>query len=268
MTGAVMGQNSRGTGLIWEDKAVSRMPLVYGGDTSQSVLPPEVSLKDYTPYPENQGDTETCTTWAVAYGAYSIQKAIQEGELNRSRITDAAYSAMYLYLMLAPEADCEEGLTLNAVLQGLKNKGDIRDNSYGIYSCGMFPHDSLAEKAGKHRIKSFTSLFSPMEKDESVKISQVKRALNNWKPVIIGMEITEGFKEIPGGVKYWDATAKQDYAGGHAMCVVGYDDEKGAFEVMNSWGRGWADEGFIWIRYKDFGRYVRYGIVLELFPWF
>lgn len=48
--------------------------------------------------------------------------------------------------------------------------------------------------------------------------------------------------------------------GGHAMCVVGYDDsrEGGAFEVQNSWGRNWGNEGYTWIRYKDFARFTRY----------
>jgi hypothetical protein len=41
--------------------------------------------------------------------------------------------------------------------------------------------------------------------------------------------------------------------GGHAMCVVGYDDQKygGAFEVQNSWGNDWGNGGFFWVRYVD-----------------
>jgi hypothetical protein len=40
---------------------------------------------------------------------------------------------------------------------------------------------------------------------------------------------------------------------GHAMCIIGYDDTKfgGAFEIVNSWGNDWANDGFIWIRYND-----------------
>ena len=34
--------------------------------------------------------------------------------------------------------------------------------------------------------------------------------------------------------------------GGHAMVVVGYDDDKygGAFEILNSWGTYWGNKGF------------------------
>lgn len=40
---------------------------------------------------------------------------------------------------------------------------------------------------------------------------------------------------------------------GHAMCIIGYDDSKfgGAFEVMNSWGDNWGDDGYFWVKYSD-----------------
>ena len=44
------------------------------------------------------------------------------------------------------------------------------------------------------------------------------------------------------------------------MCVVGYDDAQygGAFEIQNSWGINWGNKGYIWIRYADFARFVKY----------
>jgi hypothetical protein len=43
------------------------------------------------------------------------------------------------------------------------------------------------------------------------------------------------------------------------MCVVGYDDGKygGAFEIQNSWGTDWGNDGYIWIKYQDFANWVR-----------
>jgi hypothetical protein len=41
----------------------------------------------------------------------------------------------------------------------------------------------------------------------------------------------------------------------HAMCVVGYDDDKGlggAFEVVNSWGKDFGDDGYFWLTYDAF----------------
>jgi hypothetical protein len=61
---------------------------------------------------------------------------------------------------------------------------------------------------------------------------------------------------------------RSDYSGtrlgGHAMCVIGYDDyyEGGAFQVMNSWGEEWGEDGLFWMRYNDFDYFTReaYGL--------
>ena len=50
------------------------------------------------------------------------------------------------------------------------------------------------------------------------------------------------------------------------MVVVGYDDYKngGSFEVMNSWGPEFGDNGFVWIKYTDVKKYLDEGYVLEM----
>jgi C1A family cysteine protease len=42
------------------------------------------------------------------------------------------------------------------------------------------------------------------------------------------------------------------------MCVIGYDDDMygGAFEIQNSWGTGWGNDGYIWISYGTFAAFV------------
>ena len=56
--------------------------------------------------------------------------------------------------------------------------------------------------------------------------------------------------------------------GGHAQCVVGYDDEKygGAFLIMNSWGSQWGNNGFAWVNYKVFKYFAREAYGLETMP--
>ena len=36
------------------------------------------------------------------------------------------------------------------------------------------------------------------------------------------------------------------------MVIIGYDDSKGSFRVLNSWSTGWADHGEAWIDYNFF----------------
>jgi len=60
-------------------------------------------------------------------------------------------------------------------------------------------------------------------------------------------------------------TKKESVIGGHAVCAVGYDDEKivenqfgvektkGALLIRNSWGTEWGEDGYGWLPYE----YVR-----------
>ncbi|MGZ4000876.1 MAG: C1 family peptidase, partial [Mucilaginibacter sp.] len=40
--------------------------------------------------------------------------------------------------------------------------------------------------------------------------------------------------------------------GGHATPIVGYDDNKKAFLVQNSWGTSWGNAGFYYMPYTVF----------------
>jgi hypothetical protein len=84
---------------------------------------------------------------------------------------------------------------------------------------------------------------------------------------VIGMMVGQSFMQDMMGRDLWEPSMMDESQmgmGGHAMCVIGYDDSKygGAFQVMNSWGPNWGENGIAWIRYADFKNYVReaYGI--------
>jgi len=73
------------------------------------------------------------------------------------------------------------------------------------------------------------------------------------------------------GQKVWHPD-QSDYQqvgfGGHAMCVIGYDDrvEGGAFQIMNSWGPEWGQNGIGYVRYGDFKEFVREAYGLDPLP--
>jgi hypothetical protein len=61
--------------------------------------------------------------------------------------------------------------------------------------------------------------------------------------------------------------------GGHAICVVGYDDDMkanghtGYFEVRNSWGDTWGEGGYCWIPYDFFNQRLDTGMPCWFESW-
>jgi len=86
-------------------------------------------------------------------------------------------------------------------------------------------------------------------------IQTIKSELADGLPVIFGARVYESFlKNRDGLIKF--PTRNDKYAGGHAMVIIGYDDEINSFEVINSWGKMWGRYGYCWIPYDWMKEYM------------
>jgi len=68
--------------------------------------------------------------------------------------------------------------------------------------------------------------------------------------LVAGFQVYEDFLAYKSGVYTHQSGSK---LGGHAVCVVGYDDDKQAWLAKNSWGTDWGEQGFFWIGYGQCG---------------
>jgi len=64
-------------------------------------------------------------------------------------------------------------------------------------------------------------------------------------PVTVSMIVYEDFQYYTGGIY---EHVPGGIAGGHEVCVIGYDDAENYWICKNSWGVGWGEEGFFRIR--------------------
>jgi hypothetical protein len=110
-----------------------------------------------------------------------------------------------------------------------------------------------------NRIKDYSKLFS-VEAADKIKIESIKKSLSEGFPVLIGMSCPLSFQVASTDLWVPQESRVGTYMG-HAMCVIGYDDDKydGAFEIMNSWGTDWGNNGFIWVKYSDLAAFTHYG---------
>lgn len=75
------------------------------------------------------------------------------------------------------------------------------------------------------------------------RIAAIKRCVSEYKPVVFGTMVTWGFTDLRGPTRAYPKPSPSDVvAGGHAMYIIGYDDE--GVTIVNSWGKGWGDGGY------------------------
>lgn len=241
-----------GLGCVYDpeiDGKVPHRPRLMTRD--YTVLPKAYSLKKYCPTPKSQAQYGTCTAWSTTYAARTICEAISYGWTNTDSITKEAFSPIFIYKQLNSLSGCEKGTSVARALGLLKSKGAPKLSSFDVLCAEYIPNDLYSE-ASNYKIDDYTSLFNDYSGYAFDKISVVKKALTEEHPVVFAMDVYESF-DIYNGTDLWNGVLDVK-RGPHALCVIGYDDEKygGAFEIMNSWGTNWASNGYVWITYEDF----------------
>jgi len=221
----------------------------------RAFLPERYELTDFFPPPGRQGLQGSCTAWAVAYGARSFYQGASLGrKLDRSQ----AFSPAYVYNQTKLSANhCNSGSSLIAALQVLSRQGVARiaEFPYAEERCDQLPTPAHRASAAPNAIKGFSAI-------RRGDIDGVKGALIKGNPVIVGMMTSDSFHRLRGPGIFSDETDQTD--GGHAMVIVGYDDKRGAFKLLNSWGELWGDRGYGWVSYSSMRRRGREYYVMDV----
>jgi len=243
------------TGLLLEDSLYKDRPIaatLMRGNYDN--LPGAVSLKQYAPTPGYQGPYGTCAGWSTAYSARTILEALKN-LWDVSKADSNAFSPSFIYNQINKGKDCKGGTSLTQALDVLRDQGGVKLNEFE-YSCDRKVTSLDKVKAQAYRILEYRDIVVSSTKNKE---KYVRKSLAEGKPVVIAIDIPVSFfraKEV------WipDSSEYQNWSRGHAITVVGYDDEKfgGAFEIMNSWGINWGKKGFSWIRYSDFNFFCKY----------
>ncbi len=224
-------------------------------DNINNPLPERVSLLKYAPKRLNQGRQGSCVAWASAYAARTILESQRTGnDPNAVR-----FSPAFMYNQISIDKNTCQGSYIKLAMDNMMGVGAVpfNDFKYDDRSCTKMPTPQLKAKAQAYKIKGFQRLTEEDMRFASKEMLAIKQNLAQGSPVIIGMMVGGTFMSKMSGREVWIPT-ESDYSqrgfGGHAMCIIGYDDYKegGAFQIMNSWGEDWGKDGIAWVRYTDF----------------
>lgn len=239
------------------------IPIAESTQISHRGLPSRVDFGSKLPPVVNQGQQNSCVAFSVGY---YTQSYLQNQARNWGYDTPAyggagthVFSPAYIYNQINGGQD--NGSYFDDALKVVIQQG-IATWAVMPYSEKDYrtkPNQNQKNQAANFKSESYRRL--PFDN-----LQAVKSELASGRPVIFGMTIDDAFYNLKGQV--YDKPSGRTY-GGHAMTLVGYDDskvspkgDKGAFKLINSWGKEWGDKGFGWVSYKQWIAQRPYSYVL------
>ena len=199
-----------------------------------------VDLRQWCSPIEDQGNLGSCTGQSVAGAIELLNK--RNGKPN-----DVSRLFIYYYERLI------EG-TIN-----YDNGAYIRDGIKASYTYGA-PLESLwPYNISQFRTKPSAAAINDGAKRKvtlyqaAANFDAVQNALASGYPVIIGFDVYSSFESqavTKTGMMPYPNTKTERLLGGHAVCIVGYNNTTSRFTVRNSWGTSWGDKGYFYMPYQ------------------
>lgn len=204
-------------------------------------LPPVVDLRPKMSPIVDQGQLGSCTANAIASGLREYL-LLQDGQpLTR-------LSRLYHYWherQLEGKVNEDSGAYIR---DGMKVLADIgcaleTDFPYDIAKFTQQPSQQAETDAAKFKIREYHAVTS---------YDDLKHALAEGKPVVIGIDVYESFETMDTAMSGMIPVPKpgEKVLGGHCMLAVGYTNQFSDQEriiVRNSWGEHWGQEGYCMI---------------------
>ncbi len=200
------------------------------------------------PQPGDQGQQGSCVAWATGYNYKSYQEQVQHDWGLSS--THNLFSPAYIYNQI--DGGQDDGAAISDALNLLDSQGcdTLDDMPYNDQDYTTQPTQAQRLRASYFPSLSWTPIFQG-----TPNVTAMKSALANG-PIVAGTDVywSAGW-ETSGNIAQKDVSGTS--AGGHAICIVGYDDSHqtddgpGAFKFINSWGASWGNYGgYGWISYS------------------
>jgi hypothetical protein len=252
-------------GCIIDKEKYDQVPVFEPLDVNieQNKLPPAVSLLQYAPRRASQGQQGSCTAWAHAYAARTILESASTGKNPNELI----FSPAFVYNQIQ-ENGCFKGSAMIDALNLMQFKGvaSLNDFPYNPDDCTTKPNEQVLSQATQYKINNYTRISKSGDYYD-LNLDALKQNIARGGVITIAMAVAPSFEDMYGK-ELWEpetgeAAQIPNYSG-HAMCVIGYDDNKygGALQIMNSWGTRWGQDGIFWVKYKDALTFIQEGYAI------
>ena len=211
-------------------------------------LPSAVDLSSGVPPVGNQGRQASCVGWAIAYYYRSFQEGVESHRAPSQ--PNELFSPAFIYNQRSTaDRSRDNGMSMVnglriAVSQGVATLATM---PYNAADFSTQPSGEARAEAQLYRAQSYFNIFNGRG---SVNLQALKQHLATGDPLLLAVPVySEFFRVTLAYPTIGLPEPGSTYYGGHAITVVGYDDETQAFKFVNSWGRGWGDHGYAYLTY-------------------
>ena len=220
--------------------------------TSQATPPATVDLSANCPPVFNQGSIGSCASCATGYCIKGYLEKVEHGW--DATLSSHQYCPNYLYNQINGGKDTGSYFTDNAGVMVWRGITTLADQPYSGTNYTAWPTQTQCLAAQKWRDGLVSgSTFGAVANSD---LTTIKNKLASGTPLLIGIEVDSAWDNLSGASNYVWYPNGLNMRGGHAIAVIGYDDNitdnnghVGALKIQNSWGTGWGQSGRAWIAY-------------------
>ncbi|WP_250511785.1 C1 family peptidase [Caballeronia sp. GACF4] len=210
-------------------------------------MPASMSLRAQCPEVYDQGEIGSCTANAIAA---AIQYERMRQGLTRASATPSRLFIYYNERVIEGDVIADKGAQIRDGIKVISSQGDCfegkgkSDWPYDIARVNDKPTPACYTSALRDRAVSYSRLIQQLD--------QLKGCLASGFPFVFGFACYDAFESqevAKTGVLNMPGRAEK-LVGGHAVMAVGYDDATHTFQVRNSWGKDWGQQGYFDMPYE------------------
>jgi len=237
-------------------------------------IPTSVDLSAQLPPIGDQQYQSSCTAWATSYNYKTWSEKQEHTSWDLTNPTHQ-FSPSFIYNQI--NGGFDSGSIISMAFDCMVNKGDvdIAEMPFDPSDYRTQPTAAQYEAAKPYRIPAdygylwIQWMFGPYNPPNP--IDGAKAQLAGGKMLVVGIPVYNDWPDYGANPAraYYDYNETASFAGGHAVCVCGYDDNanpggadadhRGGFKIVNSWGPSWngSSHGFVYLSYDFVKRYAR-----------
>jgi hypothetical protein len=210
---------------------------------STGSLPASVDLSMYDPPVGNQGQVNSCVSWATGYtllGWYA----------NHLGDAGTPYAPMYVYSQLVNGQNVGTTFDGNMSIEAQQGIDTQADYTQGNYNYTNQPTAAEKTNAANYKSTGYSSLLG-----SGTAQTVVENALAAGYPVAVGIPVYSNFYNATAAASYVDVPPSgSTFYGNHAVAGVKYDAN--GLWIENSWGTYWGLNGYVELSWAFVNQYM------------